>query len=139
MIDGVYSSNARSHECGVDNVVSGSQRTRVGGGRLGPGSTSPSFDGNRRHTLRRLGQQVEVTDGFQIQQDTRDIGFARNNGGNLLRADIGFDSDFNEVRILTPESEVIVDKAPKETIAEIVLDNIAQAVRARRGETPLPA
>ncbi len=58
---------------------------------------------------------------------------------DISRADIGFDSDFNEVRILTPDSEVLVQKAPKETIAEIVLDNIAQAVRARRGETPLPA
>ncbi len=58
---------------------------------------------------------------------------------DISRTDIGFDSDFNEVRILTPDSEVLVEKAPKETIAEIVLDNIAQAVRARRGETPLPA
>jgi phosphopantothenoylcysteine decarboxylase/phosphopantothenate--cysteine ligase len=58
---------------------------------------------------------------------------------DISRTDIGFDSDFNEVRILTRDSEVLVDRAPKETIAEIVLDNIAQAVRARRGETPLPA
>jgi phosphopantothenoylcysteine decarboxylase/phosphopantothenate--cysteine ligase len=58
---------------------------------------------------------------------------------DISRADIGFDSDFNEVRILTPDSEVLVEKAPKETIAEIILDNIAQAVRSRRGETPLPA
>jgi phosphopantothenoylcysteine decarboxylase/phosphopantothenate--cysteine ligase len=58
---------------------------------------------------------------------------------DISRADIGFDSDYNEVRILTPESEVPVEKAPKETVAEIVLDNIAQAVRSRRGETPLPA
>jgi phosphopantothenoylcysteine decarboxylase/phosphopantothenate--cysteine ligase len=58
---------------------------------------------------------------------------------DISRGDIGFDSDFNEVRILTPDSEVPVEKAPKETIAEIVLDNIARAVRSRRGETPLPA
>lgn len=58
---------------------------------------------------------------------------------DISRADIGFDSDYNEVRILTPGSEVVVEKAPKETIAEIILDNIAQAVRGRRGETPLPA
>lgn len=58
---------------------------------------------------------------------------------DISRTDIGFDSDFNEVRILTRDSEVLVDRAPKETIAEIILDHIAQAVRARRGETPLPA
>ncbi len=58
---------------------------------------------------------------------------------DISRSDIGFDSDFNEVRILTPDSEVLVEKAPKETIAEIVLDNIARAARSRRGETPLPA
>jgi phosphopantothenoylcysteine decarboxylase/phosphopantothenate--cysteine ligase len=58
---------------------------------------------------------------------------------DISRADIGFDSDFNEVRILTRDSEVLVEKAPKETIAEIVLDNIAQAVRARQVGAPLPA
>ena len=58
---------------------------------------------------------------------------------DISRTDIGFDSDFNEVRILTKDSEVLLERAPKETIAEIILDNIAQAVRARRGETPLPA
>jgi len=34
---------------------------------------------------------------------------------------------------------VPIDKAPKETVAELILDNVAQAVRARRGETSLPA
>jgi len=58
---------------------------------------------------------------------------------DISRTDIGFDSDFNEVRILTKDSEVIVQRAPKETIAEIILDNVAQAVRSRLGETPLPA
>ena len=58
---------------------------------------------------------------------------------DISRADIGFDSDFNEVRVLTRDSEVLIDKAPKETIAELILDNVAQAVRARRGETSLPA
>ncbi len=58
---------------------------------------------------------------------------------DISRADIGFDSDFNEVRVLARDSEVLIDKAPKETIAELILDNVAQAVRARRGETPLPA
>jgi phosphopantothenoylcysteine decarboxylase/phosphopantothenate--cysteine ligase len=58
---------------------------------------------------------------------------------DISRQDIGFDSDFNEVRILTADSEVLVEKAPKETIAEIILDNIAQAVRIRPLGTPLPA
>jgi len=58
---------------------------------------------------------------------------------DISRSDIGFDSDFNEVRILMRDSEVLVERAPKETIAEIVLDNIAQAVRARGGEISLPA
>jgi hypothetical protein len=34
---------------------------------------------------------------------------------------------------------VLIPRAPKETIAEFILDNIALAVRARRGETMLPA
>jgi phosphopantothenoylcysteine decarboxylase / phosphopantothenate---cysteine ligase len=58
---------------------------------------------------------------------------------DISRTDIGFDSDFNEVRILTKDGDVLLERAPKETIAELILDNIAQAVRARRGETPLPA
>lgn len=58
---------------------------------------------------------------------------------DISRSDIGFDSDFNEVLVLTRESEVLIDRAPKETIAELVLDNIALAVRARQGEEPLPA
>ena len=39
---------------------------------------------------------------------------------DISRTDIGFDSDFNEVRILTRDSEVLVEKAPKETIAELI-------------------
>jgi phosphopantothenoylcysteine decarboxylase / phosphopantothenate---cysteine ligase len=58
---------------------------------------------------------------------------------DISRSDIGFDSDYNEVRVLTRDSEVVIGRAPKETIAELILDNVAQAVRARRGETPLPA
>jgi phosphopantothenoylcysteine decarboxylase/phosphopantothenate--cysteine ligase len=58
---------------------------------------------------------------------------------DISRSDIGFDSDYNEVRILTRDSEVVVGRAPKETVAEIILDNIAQAVRLRRGERLLPA
>ncbi len=58
---------------------------------------------------------------------------------DISRTDIGFDSDFNEVRILMPDDEVVLERAPKETIAELILDNIAQTIRARRGETPLTA
>jgi phosphopantothenoylcysteine decarboxylase/phosphopantothenate--cysteine ligase len=58
---------------------------------------------------------------------------------DISRTDIGFDSDYNEVRILTRDDEVQVDRAPKETVAELILDNVARAVRSRRGETPLPA
>jgi phosphopantothenoylcysteine decarboxylase/phosphopantothenate--cysteine ligase len=58
---------------------------------------------------------------------------------DISRTDIGFDSDFNEVRILARDSEILLDKAPKETIAELILDNIALAARARLGGAPLPA
>jgi phosphopantothenoylcysteine decarboxylase/phosphopantothenate--cysteine ligase len=58
---------------------------------------------------------------------------------DISRTDIGFDSDFNEVRILTRDSEVLVEKAPKETVAELILDNIALAVRSRQQGAPLPA
>jgi phosphopantothenoylcysteine decarboxylase/phosphopantothenate--cysteine ligase len=58
---------------------------------------------------------------------------------DISRTDIGFDSDFNEVRILSKDSEVMLSRAPKETIAELILDTVAQGVRSRRGETPLPA
>ncbi len=39
---------------------------------------------------------------------------------------------------LTHDSEVLIEKAPKETVAELILDNIAVAVRGRRGEKPRP-
>jgi len=58
---------------------------------------------------------------------------------DISRDDIGFDSDYNEVIILTRDSEQLIEKAPKETVAELILDAIAQAVRARREEAPLPA
>jgi phosphopantothenoylcysteine decarboxylase/phosphopantothenate--cysteine ligase len=51
---------------------------------------------------------------------------------DISRSDIGFSSDYNEVTILTPDDESKVERAPKETVAEIILDHIAQAVRARR-------
>jgi phosphopantothenoylcysteine decarboxylase/phosphopantothenate--cysteine ligase len=58
---------------------------------------------------------------------------------DISRSDIGFDSDFNEVRVLTRDSELLLEKAPKETIAELILDNIALAAHARLGGAPLPA
>jgi phosphopantothenoylcysteine decarboxylase/phosphopantothenate--cysteine ligase len=58
---------------------------------------------------------------------------------DISRTDIGFDSDFNEVRILTKDSDVLIERAPKETVAEFILDNIAQAVRSRQQGAPLPA
>ncbi len=51
---------------------------------------------------------------------------------DISRTDIGFDSDFNEVYVLTRDGEMRLERAPKETIAELILDHIAQAVRARR-------
>jgi len=53
---------------------------------------------------------------------------------DISRSDIGFNSDYNEVHILTPQGESQVERAPKETIAEIVLDHIARAVRAQTTE-----
>jgi phosphopantothenoylcysteine decarboxylase/phosphopantothenate--cysteine ligase len=53
---------------------------------------------------------------------------------DISRSDIGFSSDYNEVVILTPDGEATVGRAPKETVAEIILDHIAREVRARRGE-----
>jgi phosphopantothenoylcysteine decarboxylase/phosphopantothenate--cysteine ligase len=58
---------------------------------------------------------------------------------DISRTDIGFDSDFNEVRILTKDSDVLIERAPKETVAEFILDHIAQAVRSRQQGAPLPA
>lgn len=58
---------------------------------------------------------------------------------DISRDDIGFDSDYNEVVILTRDSEQFIEKAPKETVAELILDSVAQAVKARRGEAPLLA
>lgn len=56
---------------------------------------------------------------------------------DISRSDIGFNSDYNEVVILTPEGETKVGRSPKETVAEIILDHVAREIRTRRGE-PLP-
>lgn len=53
---------------------------------------------------------------------------------DISRSDIGFNSDYNEVVILTPRGESRVERAPKETIAEIILDHIARELRSRREE-----
>jgi phosphopantothenoylcysteine decarboxylase/phosphopantothenate--cysteine ligase len=56
---------------------------------------------------------------------------------DISRADIGFNSDYNEVVILTPEGETVVPRAPKETVAEIILDHIARARRPLRALQPV--
>lgn len=53
---------------------------------------------------------------------------------DISRSDIGFNSDYNEVVILTPEGETKVGRSPKETVAEIILDHVAREIRTRRGE-----
>ena len=59
---------------------------------------------------------------------------------DISRTDIGFDSDYNEVHILTRDvGQLKINRAPKETIAEMVLDQIALAFRARGGEGALGA
>jgi phosphopantothenoylcysteine decarboxylase/phosphopantothenate--cysteine ligase len=53
---------------------------------------------------------------------------------DISRSDIGFNSDYNEVVLLAPGGETKLGRAPKETIAELILDQVARDVRARRGE-----
>lgn len=53
---------------------------------------------------------------------------------DIARRDIGFSSDYNEVTILTPAAETRVERAPKETIAEIILDNIARGIREKQAK-----
>ncbi len=55
---------------------------------------------------------------------------------DISRTDIGFNSDYNEVVVITPDEETRVERAAKERIAETILDHIAVAVRARRQELP---
>ena len=52
---------------------------------------------------------------------------------DISRADIGFDSDYNEVHLLSATSESKVDRASKEQVAEAILDQVARALRARAG------
>jgi phosphopantothenoylcysteine decarboxylase/phosphopantothenate--cysteine ligase len=51
---------------------------------------------------------------------------------DISRHDIGFNSDYNEVVILTPSGELPVSRAPKETVAEIILDHVARSLTPRR-------
>ena len=55
---------------------------------------------------------------------------------DISRPDIGFDSDYNEVVILTRNDETRLERAPKEKIAGLILDRIGDALRARGGQTP---
>src|SRR5660398_17291 len=50
---------------------------------------------------------------------------------DISRADIGFDSDYNEVILITAVDEVKIERAPKETVAETILDHIARAMWSR--------
>jgi len=56
---------------------------------------------------------------------------------DISRTDIGFDSDYNEVVILTSAGETRVERALKERIAEIILDHVARELRARREPAPV--
>ena len=49
---------------------------------------------------------------------------------DISRADIGFSSDYNEVFTVTRDGETRIERAPKETVAELILDHIARRVRA---------
>ena len=119
-------------------------------GRQRPRGVDHRPGGDHRHPVRRgRAQDGPVPGGLRRRVRSGRPGRARAKMerkkldmivfNDISRTDIGFDSDFNEVRILTKDDEVLLERAPKETIAELILDNIAQAVRARRGETPLPA
>ena len=52
---------------------------------------------------------------------------------HLPRPDIGFSSDYNEVYVLTRDGETRIERAPKETVAELILDHIARRVRRPQG------
>jgi phosphopantothenoylcysteine decarboxylase / phosphopantothenate---cysteine ligase len=52
---------------------------------------------------------------------------------DISRPDIGFDSDYNEVHLLSPTSESRVERASKELVAGAILDRVARSLRARSG------
>jgi phosphopantothenoylcysteine decarboxylase/phosphopantothenate--cysteine ligase len=53
---------------------------------------------------------------------------------DISRSDIGFNSDYNEVVLVAPAGDTTLVRAPKETIAELILDHVAREIRGRRGE-----
>ena len=50
---------------------------------------------------------------------------------DVARADIGFDSEENEVTLITRAGERTVEKAPKREIAAAVLDEIERLLSTR--------
>jgi phosphopantothenoylcysteine decarboxylase/phosphopantothenate--cysteine ligase len=52
---------------------------------------------------------------------------------DISRADIGFSSDYNEVTLLTRDGEARIERAQKETVAELILDHIARRVHPLKG------
>jgi phosphopantothenoylcysteine decarboxylase/phosphopantothenate--cysteine ligase len=52
---------------------------------------------------------------------------------DISRSDIGFSSDYNEVTLLTRDGETRIERAQKETVAELILDHIALRVHPLKG------
>lgn len=52
---------------------------------------------------------------------------------DVSRSDIGFNADDNAVTILWPEGQESLDKMPKEQLARVLAERIAQRYRARSG------
>jgi phosphopantothenoylcysteine decarboxylase/phosphopantothenate--cysteine ligase len=52
---------------------------------------------------------------------------------DISRADIGFEADANEVVIVTAETEQQVQRAPKEQVADAVLDEVERRREEARG------
>ncbi len=90
-------------------------------------------------SLRRPGQSLV---GFAAEHGPEGIGRARSKlarkaldaivVNDIARAEIGFDSEENEVTIIAPGTETHVPKASKPAVAAAVLDFV-QALRARSG------
>jgi phosphopantothenoylcysteine decarboxylase / phosphopantothenate---cysteine ligase len=84
--------------------------------------------------LGRLGRNGQVLVGFAADQGEPGLERARrklaNKGGNLFvyndvsRSDIGFDSDFNELVIVSPTGERKVGRRSKEECAVAILDEV---------------
>ncbi len=90
-------------------------------------------------SLRRPGQSLI---GFAAEHGPEGVGRARSKlarkaldaivVNDIARAEIGFDSEENEVTIIAPGTETHVPKASKPAVAAAVLDFV-QALRARSG------